>query len=219
MGPPDVGPAARQGGEALPLPGAGRGWYGPLMLRIGDLTIEVLDGDIAALQVDVVVNAANEHLTMAAGLAAELKAAGGQEIEDEAVEKGPIPVGTALVTRAGRLPVRWLIHTAVLDQDLRTDEELVRRSTREALEVADRLGCTTIALPAFGPGAGEFPLAPCARYMAEVLALHTPHSLQHVILAVRGEEARSTFAAELEAVAAEPPPRREGAGYFDLHDD
>ena len=68
------------------------------------LELEVVEGDIAALAVDAVANAANDRLWMGAGVAGALKRAGGEEIEREAVAKGPIAVGDAVATGAGRLP-------------------------------------------------------------------------------------------------------------------
>src|SRR5438105_7599321 len=113
---------------------------------------EVVEGDIASLEVDAVANAANDRLWMGAGVAGALKRAGGEEIEREAVAKGPIPLGSAVATGAGRLPVRWVVHGAVMGQDLRTDADLVRRTTRSCLELADELGARSLALPAFGTG-------------------------------------------------------------------
>lgn len=183
------------------------------------LTLDVVDGDIAALAVDAVVNEANDHLWMGSGVAGALKRAGGEEIEREAMAKGPIPVGTAVVTRGYRLPAPWVIHAVVMGQDLRTDEDLIRRATKESLEIADRLGSASLALPAFGTGVGGFPLAACAAHMADVVARHEPRSLRRVVFAVHGEAARVAFAAAVAAVNASPPRRREGAGEVELHDD
>jgi O-acetyl-ADP-ribose deacetylase (regulator of RNase III) len=62
------------------------------------LELEVVEGDIARLEVDAVANAANDRLWMGAGVAGALKRAGGQEIEREAVAKGPIGCGDAVAT-------------------------------------------------------------------------------------------------------------------------
>ena len=70
------------------------------------LELVVVEGDIAALDVDAVANAANDRLWMGAGVAGALKRAGGDEIEHEAVAQGPIAVGDAVATGAGRLPAR-----------------------------------------------------------------------------------------------------------------
>src|SRR5947207_4437839 len=116
------------------------------------MQLRVHDGDIAALEVDAVANAANDHLWMGAGVAGAIKRAGGEEIEREAVAKGPIAVGTAAATGAGRLKARHVIHGAVMGQDLRTSAELIEQTTRSCLELADELGCESLALPAFGTG-------------------------------------------------------------------
>ena len=157
------------------------------------MNLEVIEGDIAALEVDAVANAANDHLWMGAGVAGALKRAGGGEIEREAVAKGPIPVGDAVATGAGRLPARWVIHGAVMAQDLRTNAELVERTTRSVLRVAEELGAESLALPAFGTGVGGFPLDECARLMVDAVRAHEPRTLRRVVFAVYGEEARRAF--------------------------
>ena len=123
------------------------------------MQLEVRAGDIAAVEADAIANAANDRLWMGAGVAGALKRAGGEEIEQEAMAIGGIPLGSAVATTAGRLRARWVIHGAVMGQDLRTDADLVGRTTRACLEVADELGCRSLALPAFGTGVGGFSLA------------------------------------------------------------
>lgn len=161
------------------------------------MLIEVVDGDIALLDVDAVANAANDRLWMGAGVAGALKRAGGEEIEREAMAKGPIPVGTAVATAAGRLPARYVIHGAVMGQDLRTETDLVHRTTRACLELADELGCRSLALPAFGTGVGGFPFDECARIMVDETRAFVPRSLERVVLAVRGREAYDVFSSSL----------------------
>src|SRR2546426_8704693 len=101
------------------------------------MQLAVVEGDIAGLEVDAVANAANDRLWMGGGVAGALKRAGGEEIEREAVAKGPIPLGSAVATGAGRLPARWVLHGAVMGQDLRTSAALVEQTTRSRLELAD----------------------------------------------------------------------------------
>jgi O-acetyl-ADP-ribose deacetylase (regulator of RNase III) len=159
--------------------------------------LEVVEADISALEVDAVANAANDHLWMGAGVAGALKRAGGDEIEREAVALGPIPLGTAVATTGGRLPARWVVHGAVMGQDLRTDADLVRRTTAACLGLADELGARSLALPAFGTGVGGFPLDECARIMVDVTRAHEPRTLERVVFAVFGDDARRAFAAAL----------------------
>jgi O-acetyl-ADP-ribose deacetylase len=155
--------------------------------------LEVVDGDITALDVDAIANAANNHLWMGAGVAGAIKRAGGDEIEREAVALGPVEVGEAVATSGGRLAARWVIHGAVMGQDLRTDAALVRRTTESCLRVADELGAKSLALPAFGTGVGGFPLGECARIMVETASSYEPSSLRRVVFAVFGPEAKAAF--------------------------
>ena len=97
----------------------------------------------------------------------------------------------------GALPAKHVIHGAVMGQDLRTDSGLVERTTRSCLELADELGCRSLALPAFGTGVGGFPLATCAELMVEAVRAHQPRSLERVVFAVYGDEARAAFEAAL----------------------
>ena len=163
------------------------------------MELEVVEGDITALEVDAIANAANDHLWMGAGVAGAIKRAGGEEIEREAVAKGPIDVGEAVATGAGRLAARYVIHGAVMGQDLRTSGELIQRTTRRCLEVADELGCESLALPAFGTGVGGFPLDECARLMVEAVRGPQPVALQRVVFTVFGAEAEAAFASALSA--------------------
>ena len=157
------------------------------------LALSVVDGDITQLEVDAIANAANDHLWMGAGVAGAIKRAGGEEIEREAVAKGPIEVGDAVATGAGALQARWVVHGAVMGQDLRTSEALVERTTRRCLEVADALGARSLALPAFGTGVGGFPLDDCARIMVGVARGYEPETLERVVFAVFGSDASRAF--------------------------
>jgi O-acetyl-ADP-ribose deacetylase len=162
--------------------------------------VEVVEGDIAELDVDAVANAANNELWMGAGVAGALKRAGGREIEAEAVAQGPIEVGEAVVTSGGSLKARNVIHGAVMGQDLRTNADLLRKTTRRVLEVADELGARSLALPAFGTGVGGFPLEECAAIMVREVSSYEPQILERVIFAVFGTEAEENFRAALDEV-------------------
>ena len=156
--------------------------------------LEVVQADITTLDADAIVNAANDHLWMGAGVAGGIKRAGGEEIEREAMAKGPIHVGDAEATGAGRLKAKWVIHAAAMGQDLRTDAEQIRRATESALRVADEIGARSVAFPALGTGVGGFPIDECARIMVTAAREHTG-AVDRVIFAVRGDEAHRAFEA------------------------
>jgi O-acetyl-ADP-ribose deacetylase (regulator of RNase III) len=156
-------------------------------------TLEVVEGDITKIEVDAIANAANDRLWMGAGVAGAIKRAGGEEIEREAVALGPIPVGDAVATGAGRLPAEHVIHGAVMGQDLTTNEDLVRSTTRRCLEVADELGARSVALPAFGTGVGGLPVETVADAMVAEARAFEPKSVERVLFAVYGAEAERVF--------------------------
>jgi len=160
-------------------------------------TIDVVEGDITTEDVDAIVNAANDELWMGAGVAGAIKTRGGAGIEREAMARGPIAVGEAVATGGGRLPARYVIHAAVMGQELRTDADRIGDATRSALTVAAGLGLGSIAFPALGTGVGGFPLDACARVMLAAVREHLagPTSLERVVFVLWGRPAYETFAA------------------------
>lgn len=163
----------------------------------GPVTIEIADGNIADQQVDAVVNAANNHFWMGAGVAGALKARGGVEIEREAMAQGPVTPGACVVTGGGSLPARHVIHAAVMGQDLSTSGPVIYLATVRTLETAEARGFTSIALPAFGTGVGGFAIAECARIMATTVKKHAAdaRTLRLVRFVLFGRHAYDAFAA------------------------
>ena len=137
--------------------------------RLGKIEIKLVQGDITEQEVDAVVNAANNHLWMGAGVAGAIKRKGGVQIEREAMSKGPIPVGEAAVTGAGRLKAKYVIHAAVMGQDLKTNEAHIRNGTLNSLKRAEELRIKSVAFPAFGTGVGGFPTEDCTRIMLDAV--------------------------------------------------
>ena len=129
--------------------------------------IRVLQGDITEVEADAIVNAANDHLWMGVGVAGAIKRKGGKEIEDEAMKQAPIPIGEAVVTSAGKLKTKYVIHAAVMGQDLISSEDYIRVATLNSLKMAEKLKIESIAFPAFGTGVGGFPVDSCARIMID----------------------------------------------------
>ncbi|MDQ7844438.1 MAG: macro domain-containing protein [Armatimonadota bacterium] len=168
--------------------------------RIGRTVLSVHQGDITRLQVDAIVNAANTHLWMGGGVAGAIKRAGGVEIEREAVRLGPVAVGEAVATHAGRLPCRHVIHAATMGPDLVTSAEAIRNATRSSLRLADALGLTSLAFPLLGTGVGGFPPQEAARLMvAETVAyLQGGSSLAAIVFVGFTAEAAEALARAVE---------------------
>jgi O-acetyl-ADP-ribose deacetylase (regulator of RNase III) len=158
--------------------------------------LEVVQADVTLLDVDAIANAANTHLAHGGGVAGAISRAGGPEVQHESDERAPIGLGEAVETTAGAMPARWVIHAATMEPGGRTSAEVIERATRSTLAVAERLGCRSLALVAFGTGVAGFPLDGAARLMVGVAREHEG-GLERIVFAVHGEDAERAFAAEL----------------------
>jgi O-acetyl-ADP-ribose deacetylase len=159
------------------------------------LTVEIADGNIADQATHAIVNAANNELWMGAGVAGAIKASGGAQIEADAMSQGPIEPGECVVTAAGRLAARFVIHAAVMGQDLRTSGDFIERATRNTLRIAEELRIASVAFPALGTGVGGFRLDECARIMIDAIRAHATRavSVRQVRLVLFGQPAYRAF--------------------------
>jgi O-acetyl-ADP-ribose deacetylase len=163
--------------------------------------IELWNGDICDLEVDAIVNAANLSLWMATGVGGAIKRAGGDSIEFAAVRQAPVPIGGAIVTPAGTLAARFVIHAVSLDRDRRTSATIIDAAVRSALARARENGVASIAFPALGTGVGGFPLDEAALVTVRAVRdeLSRSPTIQHVIFAMRGAAAYHAFETALSA--------------------
>ncbi|TFF91693.1 hypothetical protein EU546_08280, partial [Candidatus Thorarchaeota archaeon] len=106
--------------------------------RLGDVVIKTYMGDITDLAVDAIVNAANSDLWMGSGVAGAIKSKGGVVIEEEALAKGPIRPGEAVLTSAGKLTAKHVIHCAGMPPGGRATYLKVLGSVQHALRLASK---------------------------------------------------------------------------------
>ena len=173
------------------------------------MDVQIREGDIAKQpDLDAVVNAANTELWMGSGVAGALKRHGGGEIEREAKAQGPIPLGEAVITSAGKLPNRWVIHAAALGyraedkavpkrEGSASSNEIIASCVRRSLELAEHAGARSLGFPALAAGVGGFPIEECASVMVGAVrdyAAAVPASrIERVVFIVRGGDARRAF--------------------------
>lgn len=139
---------------------------------INGVKLEVKTGDITEEKADAIVNAANNNFLMGGGVAGAIKRKGGKEIEQEAVKNGPVPIGEAVVTKAGSLPSKYVIHAATMGMDFKTDESKIRNSTKNSFLRAKELNIESVAFPALGCGVGGFSLELAAKIMIDEIWSH-----------------------------------------------
>jgi O-acetyl-ADP-ribose deacetylase (regulator of RNase III) len=157
--------------------------------------IELWNGDICDLEVDAIVNPANLSLWMSTGVGGAIKRAGGDDIEFAAVRQAPVPLGESVVTTAGNLAARAVIHAVSLDRDRRTSAPVIEAATRSAMARAREINATSVAFPALGTGVGGFPLEEAARVTVAAVRDELTRSpgIEHVIFALRGAAPYEAF--------------------------
>jgi O-acetyl-ADP-ribose deacetylase (regulator of RNase III) len=137
------------------------------------MQVHVAKADITLMPVDAIVNPANSLGIMGGGAAAAIKKRGGDKIQQEAMACAPIAVGAAVVTTAGRLYAKAVIHAPTMEEPgLRIGVENVRRATRAALIAASRHNFEVIAIPGIGTGIGGVGHEEAARAMVDELRAH-----------------------------------------------
>jgi len=121
--------------------------------------ITFIVGDLTQQDVDAIVNAANEALAPGGGVCGAIRRAGGDEIFEECARLGGCATADAKATGAGRLSARYVIHAVgpVWHGGDAGEPELLASAYRRALEVAEELGCRTIAFPALSTGIYGYP--------------------------------------------------------------
>jgi O-acetyl-ADP-ribose deacetylase len=132
---------------------------------IGTATLEIIQGDITTLAVDAIVNAANIHLQHGGGVAGAISRKGGPTIQAESNKLAPIKTGDAVITTGGKLPAKFVIHTAGPIWGEGDEDNKLRRSIRNCLALADEKGLKSVAFPAISTGIYGFPVERAANVM------------------------------------------------------
>jgi O-acetyl-ADP-ribose deacetylase len=175
--------------------------------------IKIQQGDLTEMDVDTIVNAANNELILGGGVAGAIRRKGGDEIQRECHAIGTIPIGYAAITTGGKLRARFVIHAASMQLGGKTNANSLRQSTAHTLKIANERGLKTIAFPAVGTGIAGFPLKDCAEIMLREVAQHLrgESSLETVYFVLFDEVAEGVFERAWEKIQAEPAPGAAGA--------
>lgn len=127
------------------------------------MKLELLNGDITKVKVDAIVNAANTSLLGGGGVDGAIHKAGGKQILDECItirnKQGGCAVGEAVYTSAGNLSANYVIHTVgpVWNGDKEEKAFLLANCYKNCLNIAERLGATSIAFPNISTGIYHYP--------------------------------------------------------------
>jgi O-acetyl-ADP-ribose deacetylase (regulator of RNase III) len=161
--------------------------------------LELVEGDITDLEVDAIVNPANDQLQLGTGVAGAIRSKGGPSIQEECNRIGGTPVGTAVMTGAGHLKAKRVIHAVGPQMGQGDEDKKLAAAVRAALALADRRGMKSIALPAISTGNFGFPIDRAARIMLTEIHrfLQGGTKLDRVVVCLYGEETFGVFKREL----------------------
>ena len=136
-------------------------------MKLNNIEILIVKGDITESSTEAIVNAANNQFSMGGGVALAIKRTGGEIIEKEAMSQGSVKVGEAIISSAGSLKAKYVIHAATMKMDFKTDEAIVRKATYSSLICAQENKISSIAFCALGCGVGKFSLEAASKIMAQ----------------------------------------------------
>ncbi len=134
--------------------------------------IRVVEGDLTRMESDAIVSAANRFLQHGGGVAGAIVARGGRSIQDESDRLAPIQLGGAVLTGAGTLPARHVIHAVGPRMGEGDEDRKLRTAAESALAVAEERGLRSIAFPAISAGIFGFPMDRSATLLVDAAARH-----------------------------------------------
>lgn len=163
--------------------------------KLGSKTIRLVEGNIALLEVEAIVNAANKNLKLGGGVAGAIRSFGGPSIQEECDRLSPIEVGQAVITGAGKLKAKYVIHAVGPVYGEGDEERKLASATRRSLEIARDRQIKSIAFPAISTGIFGFPLDRCSEIMLrEAIEFGRANDYPHLIIfCLYGQEAYKIF--------------------------
>ncbi|HLI28347.1 MAG TPA: O-acetyl-ADP-ribose deacetylase [Chloroflexota bacterium] len=176
-------------------------------LGVGNTVLRLIQGDITQVDADAIVNAANPSLLGGGGVDGAIHRAAGPALREECARLGGCPPGDARITRAGRLPMRYVIHAVgpIWRGGRAGEPELLARAYRRALELADAHGVQRLAFPSISTGAYGYPEREAARVALRTVRDYlrdTPTGLREVIFVLFSPGTLANYAAALAELAA-----------------
>src|SRR3989304_6337809 len=168
---------------------------------INSARLVLIEGDITEEETDAIVNAANSRLIPGGGVDGAIHRAGGPAIAAEARQIGSCPTGSAVITGAGNLKAKYVIHAVgpVYHGGAKGEPDLLRGAFLESLRLAAENGLTSISFPAISPGIYGYPANEAARIALKTVIdfLKEDRTIRLVRFVLFGHPMYQTFAAEL----------------------
>lgn len=170
-----------------------------MKLKINNIDIELIEGDITEMATDAIVNAANTALILGSGVAGAIRSKGGPSIQEECNRIGGTFTGGAVITGAGRLKAKQVIHAVGPIMGEGEEDEKLRNATYNSLLIADKYHLKSVALPAISTGVYGFPMDRCAQIMLKTAVDYAKGAtaLEQIVFCLYGSNAYGVFEREL----------------------
>jgi O-acetyl-ADP-ribose deacetylase (regulator of RNase III) len=162
--------------------------------------IELITGNIALVDADAIVNAANKSLVLGGGVAGAIRQYGGPSIQEECNALGPIEVGEAVMTRGGNLKADYVIHAAGPVYGEGDEDVKLKNATLNSLEIAAKKELNSLAFPAISTGIFRYPLKRCSEIMLKTTMefIRSHEYPETIIFCLYEEKALSVFGETLD---------------------
>jgi O-acetyl-ADP-ribose deacetylase (regulator of RNase III) len=171
---------------------------------INATTLHLIQGNIVTVSADAIVNAANSGLAGGGGVDGAIHRAGGPSILEECRNLGGCPTGSAVITGAGALPARYVIHAVApyYDNGRRGEPDTLRGAYSASLVLADTHNLRSIAFPSLGTGAYRYPVREAAAIALNTVIQHLrgATTLREVTFVLFTAQDLATYAATLENI-------------------
>ncbi len=173
--------------------------------EVNNKKIVLLKGDITEVEADAIVNPANKDLILGGGVAGVIRKKGGPEIQEECNRIGGTFVGGAVITTAGKLKARYVIHAVGPRMGEGNEDNKLKNATLNSLKVAEENNLKSIVFPAISTGIFGFPKDRCADIMLNTVFdyLKSDTGLQKVMFCLYDDETYRIFEETLKKIAGE----------------
>ena len=170
-----------------------------MRVKIRNRVLELTEGDITEMETEAVVNAANDRLVLGGGVAGAIRKKGGPEIQEQCDKIGGTFVGGAVITTAGNLKAKYVIHAVGPRMGEGNEDQKLKNATLNSLKLADEKGIKSIAFPAVSAGIFGFPIKRCAEIMLKTTIdyLNGQTGLELVSFCLFGRDSYEVFENQL----------------------
>ena len=162
--------------------------------------LEVIEADITEMETESIVNAANSQLTLGGGVAGAIRKKGGPKIQEQCNKIGGTFVGGAVITNAGNLKAKYVIHAVGPRMGEGNEDQKLKNATLNSLKIADKNNIKSISFPAISTGIFGYPVDKCAEIMLRTTVDYVKGQtgLERVVFCLFGNDSYNVFANQLE---------------------